>query len=67
MFNSKKFDELFKKSGLSVEDLADKSGLTRQTIWLLREGHSTDVRISTLQALASALDVEPSELMVEAA
>jgi DNA-binding Xre family transcriptional regulator len=65
MFNAKKFNDLIEKSGLTAEQLAEKSGISRQMIWLLKDGRSTDIKISTLTSLAEALEVDPSELMVE--
>lgn len=63
MFNVEIFNKLIEESGLTDKQLAEKAGMSRQTIWLLRKGEVTDVKLSTLQSLASALEVEPTELM----
>jgi DNA-binding Xre family transcriptional regulator len=67
MFNVSAFNSLVEKSGLSDKQLAEKAGMSRQMIWLLRQGEATDVKLSTLQSLAAALDVEPTILIEEAA
>lgn len=43
---------------LHDEDMAAKTGLTRQTIALLRKGEAKDVKLSTMIAVATALGKE---------
>jgi len=43
---------------LHDDDMAAKTGLTRQTIALLRKGEAKDVKLSTLDAVAKALGKE---------
>ena len=54
--------QLRERSGLSQEILADAAGLHRTHISLIERGHRS-IRIETIERLAIALDVEPSELM----
>ena len=42
--------------GMTQEELATKSGVSRQTIWALESGKSEDVLVGTLAAIATALD-----------
>lgn len=55
-----------KKVGLSQYQLADKAGLSRQTIAAIETGIPTTVKLSTLRALAAALGV-PVETLAEPA
>ena len=48
--------------GMSQEQLADAAGLHRTHISLIERDHRS-VRLETLERLAIALDVEPSELI----
>jgi transcriptional regulator with XRE-family HTH domain len=41
-------------SGLSVPDLAEKAGLSRQGIWRIEAGQRPDPLISTLRAVTRA-------------
>lgn len=50
------------RAALSQQQLADKSGVSRYTIGRLETGART-ARPTTTQRLASALGVEPHELM----
>jgi DNA-binding Xre family transcriptional regulator len=65
MFNTERFNQLIEEKGFTDEALAEASGLTRQTIWLLRKGEGSNVMLSTLNKLAGALEVKASELMIE--
>jgi len=47
---------------LTQEELAKKSGVSRQTIVALENGTSEDVKISTLQKLAAALDMTVQDI-----
>lgn len=49
---------------LSVQALAEKAGVTKQTIYNLEAGKSAQV--DTLGKLADALGVQPSELLRDA-
>lgn len=43
------------KLGMTQEELSNKSGVSRQTIWMLETGKSKDVLAGTLAAIADAL------------
>lgn len=49
--------------GLTQEELAEASGISRDLISMLERGARTSARLSTIGALAHALDVEVSELV----
>jgi transcriptional regulator with XRE-family HTH domain len=46
---------------LTNDEVAEKTGLTRQTIGQIREG-KVDAKTSTLALIATALEIELSEL-----
>jgi transcriptional regulator with XRE-family HTH domain len=48
---------------LTLHELEERSGVAYNTIWRLENGY-TDARPSTIRKLATALDVEPGELIV---
>lgn len=50
------------KQKLTQEDLEKKSGISRATISALESGEQQDIKLSTLKALAAALDVSVQEL-----
>lgn len=56
--------ELREERTMSQEDLADKAGLHRTHISLIERGQRS-VRVETIEKLAIALRVQPSELMPE--
>ncbi len=47
---------------LTLRELAQEAGVSKDTIWRLENGHS-DAHPSTIRKLAKALDVEPEELV----
>ena len=54
--------EVRDSKGLSQEALADAAGLHRTHVSLIERGHRS-VRLETLERLAIALNVQPSELL----
>ena len=56
-----KLKEAREKSGLSQEELAEKSQVSRTTISLLENGKETTVKLRTLQRLAVVLNITLSE------
>nr|DAU96143.1 MAG TPA: helix-turn-helix domain protein [Caudoviricetes sp.] len=54
-----------KKRGLTQDELCGRAGLSRQTLYELEKGIKTDVKMSTLTALASALECSVSDLFTE--
>lgn len=57
--------EIRKKRGMTQDELCLKAGLSRQTLYELEKGIKTDVKMSTLTALASALECSVSDLFTE--
>jgi transcriptional regulator with XRE-family HTH domain len=47
---------------LTLRELADAAGVSKDTIWRLENGHS-EAHPSTIRKLAKALDVQPKELV----
>jgi transcriptional regulator with XRE-family HTH domain len=52
--------------GLSQQQLADRAGLTKSNVTQLEQGRITDPRLSTLRALAGALEVRIDEVTGDA-
>ena len=51
------------EAGLTQEQLAKKSGISRVTIALLESGKQTVTKSSTIIKLAEALNVEPQDIL----
>jgi DNA-binding XRE family transcriptional regulator len=47
---------------LTLRELAQEAGVSKDTIWRLENGHS-DAHPSTIRKLAEALEVQPKELV----
>lgn len=47
---------------LTLRELADEAGVSKDTIWRLENGHS-EAHPSTIRKLAKALGVQPKELV----
>ena len=47
---------------LTLRELAEKAGVSKDTIWRLENGHS-EAHPSTIRKLARALGVQPKELV----
>jgi transcriptional regulator with XRE-family HTH domain len=62
MYNGKKIEQLRTRRGWARAELAERSGLTRQTIINLESGVNTNPTADTLQAIAHALAVDVREL-----
>lgn len=58
-----KLKELRSQNVLTLAELSDKSGVTLNTIWRIESGYSKSARPSTVRKLATALGVEPGELV----
>ena len=52
-----------RERGMTQEELADASGISRDLISMLERGSRSSARLSTVAALANALDCEVSELV----
>ena len=57
-----KIKELRENLKMTQEELAEKSGISRATISMLENDTTKEVMISTLRALASALDTTVTDL-----
>lgn len=57
-----KLKEVREEKRMTQEELAEKSGVSRPTIVALETGKTTDVKMSTLQKLASAMDTTVQEI-----
>lgn len=55
-FSGQRLSSLRRASGLRVEDLATKAGVSIHTIKMLECGSNANPRLLTLQRLAAALD-----------
>jgi transcriptional regulator with XRE-family HTH domain len=60
-----KLRELRRRPVLTLEELAKKADVGRNTIWRLEHG-VMGAQPRTIRKLAKALDVEPEELIAEA-
>ena len=47
---------------MSLRELSEIAGVSKDTIWRLESGTSTNAHPSTIRKLAKALGVEPTEL-----
>lgn len=61
--NVAKLKELRQRRVLTLRELEEESSVSYNTIWRLENGH-TEARPSTIRKLATALGVEPEELIV---
>ena len=59
----KKLRELRRLRVLTLRELEEESGVSYNTIWRLENGHR-EARPSTIRKLATALGVDPAELVV---
>ena len=57
-----KIREIRESKGLSQTELAEKSGVTRATIWKLENGSEEVTTTKTLFKIADALQVDANEL-----
>jgi transcriptional regulator with XRE-family HTH domain len=60
-----KLRELRRRRVLTLEELAEKAGVGRNTIWRLEHG-VMGAQPRTIRKLAKALDVEPQDLVAGA-
>lgn len=56
--------EIREERGMSQSELAEKTGLTRATIWRLETGEEETTTTKTLLKIASALSVTVGELFL---
>ena len=58
-----KVRELRKARGWTQATLGERSGVTAQTVWLLETHKLEDVKLSTLEGIAGALEVSLTDLL----
>ena len=57
--------EIRESKGMNITDLANASGITRQTIYRLENEDSDNINTKTLKALANALDAKVTDFFME--
>lgn len=55
--------DLRREAGMSYQELADATGLSKSTLQRYETGDIKNIPLSKLKSLASALNVSPAELM----
>jgi transcriptional regulator with XRE-family HTH domain len=61
--NAEKLRQLRGDRTLSLRELAKLSGVAHTTLWYIEDGRRTRTHPSTIRKLATALGVEPQELI----
>lgn len=56
-------DVMLAKRKMSVTELADKVGITMANISILKNGKAKAIRVSTLNAICTALDCQPGDVL----
>lgn len=56
-------DVMLAKRKMSVTELSDKVGITMANISILKNGKAKAIRFSTLEAICSALDCQPGDIL----
>lgn len=57
------FEEQRDRKGLTVAQLADAVGITQANLFVLKSNRAKAIRFSTLEALCSALDCQPGDII----
>lgn len=63
--DAEKVKTLRSKKMLSLRELQEKSGVTQNNIWKIEQGRTKRPHPSTMRKLATALGVEPQQLLKE--
>ncbi|MCH5252523.1 MAG: helix-turn-helix transcriptional regulator [Lachnospiraceae bacterium] len=58
-----KLDEIMKKRGRGLTDLAEEIDITLANLSILKNNKARAVRFSTLEALCKALECQPGEIL----
>ena len=56
-------DVMLAKRKMSVNELADKVGITKANISVLKNGKVKAIRLSTLEAICRALECQPGDIL----
>ena len=58
-----KLDDLLYARRMTLTELADRVGLTLANLSILKTGKAKAIRFSTLEAICTALDCQPGDLL----
>ena len=58
-----KLDEMLYQRRMSLTELADRIGLTLPNLSILKTGKAKAIRFSTLDAICTALDCQPGDIL----
>jgi putative transcriptional regulator len=56
-------DVMLAKRKMSVTELAERVGITIANISILKNGKAKAIRLSTLEAICTALDCQPGDIL----
>ena len=56
-------DVMLARRKMSVTELADRVGITMANLSILKNGKAKAIRFSTLEAICSALDCQPGDIL----
>ncbi|QKG72240.1 helix-turn-helix domain-containing protein [Erythrobacter mangrovi] len=56
-------DELLRRRGMTMTELADRIGLTLANVSILKTGKAKAIRFSTLAAICRELECQPGDLL----
>src|SRR4051812_22816167 len=56
-------DRLLFSRRMSMQELAERTGISRKNLWMLKVDRAQGIRFSTLAALCDALGCAPGELL----
>jgi putative transcriptional regulator len=57
-------DRMLEKRGMTLTELADRTGMTLANLSILKTGKARAVRFSTLEMLCRELECQPRDLLV---
>lgn len=63
LYKAELIKEKLAESDMTIEELCQKTGLSNETIWRLKNGHNTT--IVNLDKVATALGLKLSELVID--
>ena len=58
-----KLDDLLHDRRMTLTELADRVGMTLANLSILKTGKARAIRFSTLEAICSALDCQPGDIL----
>ena len=58
-----KLDDLLHDRRMTLTDLADRIGMTLANMSIIKTGKAKAIRFSTLEAICSALECQPGDLL----